>query len=143
VTARLLDTNVLLALAWPSHALHAAARRWWASLEAARFATCPLTEIAFVRISSNPSFTRDAVLPGEALGLLASVTALPRHAFWPDDLPACDGLRRDLLLLGHRQVTDAYLVALATRHEGLLSTFDKGVAAAAGPHRASVELIPI
>lgn len=140
---RLLDANVLLALAWPSHALHAIAHRWWSSLGTTRFATCPLTELAFVRISSNPAFTRDAVLPAEALGLLVSITALPRHELWPDDVSAGDALRGDLLLLGHRQVTDAYLVALAVRHKGLLSTFDKGAVSAAGSHRASVELISI
>jgi uncharacterized protein len=32
-------------------------------------------------------------------------------------------------VLGHRQVTDAYLAALARHHHGKLATFDKGLAA--------------
>lgn len=143
MTVRLLDANVLLALAWPSHALHSAARRFWSSLGNGRFATCPLTELAFVRISSNPAFSRDSVLPAEAVTLLGRITALPRHEFWPDDLPARDGLSQDLSLLGHRQVTDAYLVSLAARRHGLVSTFDQGVLASAGTRRASVEVLSV
>jgi hypothetical protein len=39
----LLDTNVLLALAWPSHEFHEAAHSWWTHSRK-RWATCALTE---------------------------------------------------------------------------------------------------
>ena len=54
----------------------------------------------------------------------------PRHEFWPDDISY-----RDVPLtgvIGHRQVTDAYLVQLARAHGGRLATFDKGLAALHG-----------
>src|ERR1700719_2913940 len=48
----LLDTNVLLALAWPSHEFHEAAHSWWTHSRK-RWATCALTELAFIRLSSK------------------------------------------------------------------------------------------
>ena len=83
----LLDVNVLIALVWPSHLHHEQAQRWFARRRAAGFRTCPLTQTAFVRISSNPNFTPNAVGPREALALLDRITSMPEHAFWPDDLP--------------------------------------------------------
>jgi predicted nucleic acid-binding protein len=71
----LLDVNVLLALAWPSHEFHASAHHWWIG-SGKRWATCALTELGFIRLSSNPSFTRDAVTPYEAAALLERLVAL-------------------------------------------------------------------
>ena len=63
----LLDTNVLIALAWPNHIHHQEAQNWFAKKRSAGFRTCPLTQTGFVRISSNSQFTSPAVTPGEAL----------------------------------------------------------------------------
>lgn len=49
------------------------------------------------------------------------------HEFWPDDLPFFDV--RMTGVIGHRQVTDAYLAALARAHGVRLATFDTGLAA--------------
>jgi toxin-antitoxin system PIN domain toxin len=123
----LLDTNVLLALAWPNHMHHRDAVEWFRARGARGFATCPLTQTGFVRISANPSFTAQAVTPAEAIGLLSRLTALPGHRFWPDDLPLADACPVDGLLATHRQVTDAYLLALAGAHDGVLATLDRGI----------------
>ncbi len=64
---------------------------------------------------------------GDALAVLAGVTMHPRHRFWADDLDYAQVSLRGLV--GHRQVTDAYLAALARRHRGRLATFDAGLAA--------------
>ena len=85
-----------------------------------------MTETAFVRISSNPQFTTDAVAPADAVLLLNGLTSLENHDFWPDDLRLSTALR-DRFLAGHRQITDAYLVALAVKHRGRLATFDRAV----------------
>ena len=61
----LLDANVLLALAWPNHEFHETAHRWWTHSRK-RWATCALTELAFIRLSSNPEFTRHAFSPYKA-----------------------------------------------------------------------------
>ena len=137
----LLDINVLIALAWPSHVHHDQAQRWFAQKRTAGFRTCPLTETGFVRISSNPNFVPDAVSPKEALALLEQITSLPDHVFWPDDLPLHKAIDKDQPILGHRQITDAYLLALATVRGGILATFDRAVLSLTGPDAGVVELL--
>jgi toxin-antitoxin system PIN domain toxin len=136
----LLDTNVLIALAWPNHVHHEEATRWFVRRVAAGFRTCPITETGFIRISSNPSFTPAAVTPPEALALLQRITSLTGHAFWPDDLPAEAALNARQAVT-YRQVTDGYLLALAISHGGILATLDRGIAAVVGDARDSVELV--
>ena len=62
-----------------------------------------------------------------AVSFLEKFTAHPRHRFWPDSLPYSAISWRGVL--GRRQVTDAYLAALARHHGGRIATFDKGLAA--------------
>ncbi|BDZ58584.1 hypothetical protein GCM10025872_22410 [Barrientosiimonas endolithica] len=57
---------------------------------------------------------------------LRAVRAMPRCEFWPDSLSYADA---DLVRMrGHRQVADAYLAGLAAAHDGVLATFDRGLA---------------
>lgn len=138
----LLDTNVLIALAWPNHVHHSEAQTWFARKGAAAFRTCPITQTGFVRISANPAFTPGAVSPGEALALLERVARLPGHDFWPDDLPLREAVTLSPALTGHRQITDAYLLALAGAHGGILATLDRAVSALArGQCAGAVEII--
>ena len=121
----LLDVNVLIALAWPNHVHHVAAWEWFGSRLDQGWATCPLTEAGFVRISSNPAATRHSVTPLDAIDVLTHLTQLGNHAFWPLDmsilhLPASIRSR----LQGHRQITDALLLAAAMQRNGQLATLD-------------------
>lgn len=130
MNAYLLDTNMLIALLWPSHAQHERVVKWFTRHRAKGWASCPLTESGFVRVVSNPAFSRDAVTPREAAGLLAANTAADDHVFWPDGVPytaaaAFAGPR----LVGHQQVTDAYLLGLALKRGGILATLDERIAA--------------
>jgi uncharacterized protein len=136
----LLDINVLIALAWPSHVHHRPAQRWFRDRHQAGFRTCPFTQTGFVRISSNPDFTRDAVSPKQAVALLGNITALPDHAFWPDDLPLERAIHKDQYITGHRQIMDAYLLALAIAHGGRLATLDRGILLLSGD-KGAVELV--
>jgi uncharacterized protein len=125
----LLDLNVLIALAWPSHIHHGVAHRWFAAHRHHGWATCPLTQVGFVRISSNPAIVRDAVSPVEALDVLRRVCRLPHHVFWPmEENWAENEAIASLLLVGHRQVTDAALLVLAIARQGRLATLDRGLA---------------
>ena len=137
----LLDVNVLLALAWPNHIHHREAQIWFAANAAAGFRTCPITQTGFVRISSNPAFTPQAVTPGEALALLDRMAQLPGHEFWPDDIPLRKAVENWPFLAGHRQVTDAYLVALASAHGGILATLDHAALALTRGSPGAVEAI--
>lgn len=142
--ARLLDVNVLIALAWPNHVHHEIAHRWFAASARKAWATCPLTQLAFVRISSNPAIVAAAVSPREALRLMAEVTARPGHEFWPDAVELTGVAEfSSAALVGHRQVTDAYLLGLARSRGGRLATFDRGVADLLTDPRERAELVEL
>jgi hypothetical protein len=118
----LLDANVLIALATPEHSLNARAAAWFR--QGHRFATCPITQGALVRFHLRAGV--DATVES-AKTLLESISALPQHEFWPDDVSYLD--LPTAAVVGHRQVTDAYLVLLARSHGGTLATMDRALAA--------------
>jgi hypothetical protein len=123
------DVNVLVALAWPNHVLHERARAWFEDSHRRGWATCPVTESGFVRVSSNRKVIPEARRPGEAILLLREMTALPGHVFWSDDTSiARSPWIAAERLVGHGQVTDAHLAALSLRRKGRLVTFDRGIA---------------
>jgi len=124
----LLDVNVLIALAWPVHVHHAAATNWFIKKGRKSWATCPLTQCGFIRISSNPAIIKDAVRPEEALVLLREMTADSGHRFWADEISLTNpSFTFTNLLTGHRQVSDSYLLSLAVYHRGILATLDRGI----------------
>ncbi len=136
---RLLDVNLLMALLWNNHEHHQRAARWLAAIP--QFATCPVVQLGFVRISSHPPLGYCAQ-PEQAFSNLRQWLADPRHRFIPDDL-SCD--ERALLterISGANQVTDHYLVALARRHGMILSTFDAALSRAFSNGKNLVELVP-
>jgi toxin-antitoxin system PIN domain toxin len=135
----LLDVNALVALAWDSHVHHAAMRSWFAANAPAGWATCPVTESGFVRVSSNARALPSAIGVDAACGVLAALRAVEGHRFLVDDVSLVDA---DVpRIAGHRRVTDAHLLALARRHGMRLVTFDAG-AAALGRGR-DVELLTV
>lgn len=103
---------------------------------------CPITEGALVRF-----LLREGVGGRTARTVLEGLSADPRHAFWPDEVPVAEVPLAEVpvaevpldRLLAHRQVTDAYLAQLAQRSLGRLATFDQGLAAL---HGDVAELIP-
>ena len=118
----LLDTNVLLALAWPNHQHHAQAHGWFAGRASKGWATCAFTQLGFIRLSANPAYTASAVSPQEAATLLRQWTRLKSHRFWTS--PLADDPAIYAHALGHQQVNDAWLVAVARRNAGRLVTLD-------------------
>lgn len=126
----LLDANVVIALVLDEHVHHNRAEGWLDDVPA--FATCPIIQGALVR-----TLLRRGDTAGDAVGTVRELCADPRHEFWPDDLPYAEV--RMTGVIGHRQVTDAYLAALARAHGGRLATFDEGLAAL---HPDVVDLVP-
>ncbi len=127
----LLDVNVLVALFDPDHVHHDLAHDWFAEYRGAGWATCPITENGFVRVS-NPRYRSDAARPGVLIEQLRKFCESPDHRFWPAtvslrnrELFAVDAAR------GHRQITDLYLLGLARKMEGALATFDRTIPIAA------------
>ncbi len=145
MTAFLLDVNVLIALGWKGHPDHSVAQEWFAGSNKVGWATCPFTHAAFVRIISNPAFSPEAVPPLEALSLLTANLNHPTHQFWADNISLRDAVRYfGERLVGHQQITDAYLLGLAMHKKGKLATLDRSIVElfSRGDRQAeSVELI--
>lgn len=128
MSAFLLDVNLLIALAWPEHEAHHRAGTWFARHSRNGWATCPFTQAGFVRIISNPAFSARALSPQNAVAALAANLKLPGHRFWADSISLVDALELPgKRVFGHRQITDAYLLALAVHHKGRLATMDESI----------------
>jgi toxin-antitoxin system PIN domain toxin len=115
----LLDANVLIALLVDDHVHHTAAENWFTGTSG-NFATCPVTQGRLMRLlirEGQPAATAQAVLSRTA--------ASSRHEFWPDDVPYTDVPAQGII--GHRQVTDAYLAQLARSRQARLATFDQAM----------------
>lgn len=138
----LLDVNVLIALAWPNHVHHAAARAWFGTVGTDAWATTPVTEAGFVRVSSNPAAVAAAVTPADAFALLSRMRSRSGHVFFVDDVEmvVADALPPERVVT-HGQVTDAHLLAVAARHLARVATFDRGLVSLGG--RRAVTLIPV
>ena len=143
--AALLDVNVLVALAWPSHAQHRAARRWFTQKRPNGWATCTLTQAGFVRVSAQLPGSEGAVPVGDGLRSLQLAIGDPFHQFWTLDTPITE-LHPEIRdqLRGPRQLTDALLLDLAIRRGGTLATFDQKIRAllpADSPLQATIQVI--
>jgi len=127
----LVDGNILIALLVPDHIHHDVAEAWFTHFGDS-FATCPTTQGAAMRLLIRSGHTSS-----DAQALLVALINDPRHDFWPDEI-SYQAVRLDGVL-GHRQVTDAYLAQLARFNRGRLATFDHGLAAL---HSDVAELVP-
>jgi toxin-antitoxin system PIN domain toxin len=128
----LLDANVLIALLVDDHVHHDAAEAWFASSSEA-IATCPITQGSLVRL-----LLREGQSTQTAKALISALMGSPRHEFWTDDV-AFDAVSLDGVI-GHRQVTDAYLAHLARVRQGRIATFDQGLAK---QHPDVADLVPV
>lgn len=138
----LLDVNLLVALAWPNHVHHRAALAWFRRNQGAGWATCPVTQSGFIRVSSNPAAVSEAKSPQEAALLLRRIVALPFHEFWHDDVSfASTSFLEEIRLVGYRQVTDAHLLTLAMHRGGRLATLDGKIRSLVPREREVSELL--
>jgi hypothetical protein len=126
VTRFLLDVNVLIALIDPAHVQHDRAHEWFATQGHHAWATCPITENGVLRIVGSARYPNSPGPPAAVAALIAGFLAQDSHEFWPDDVTLFDPQRiRSPRLLHSGQVTDSYLLALASAHGGKLATFDR------------------
>jgi uncharacterized protein len=119
VTA-LLDANVLIALVVTEHVHHDAAAKWLLA-SGTEFATCPITQGSLVRF-----LVRMGQSAAAARDVVSDVEVADRHEFWPDSISFADVEINGVV--GHRQITDAYLAQLARSRKGQLATLDSGLA---------------
>jgi toxin-antitoxin system PIN domain toxin len=141
----LLDVNVLIALFDPSHVHHEAAHAWFRTSRRHRWATCALTENAFVRVLSKPAYPGSRTTVEDAASRLRTFCSERQHIFWTDSVSVReDGRFRWNHVQGHRQLTDVYLLALAVTNQGQLATFDSTISLRAVDRAVArnLELIP-
>lgn len=113
--SHLLDVNMLLACAWPVHADHVRANRWLDSTPG--FATAPISQMGFLRVSLSPGYGASFA---DARTALQAILGSGPHRFLAD-LVSADSLP---MLVSGRDVTDAHLVRLAASHGLKLATLD-------------------
>lgn len=111
----LLDVNVLLAAIWHDHSLH---HRAFEAIKGKSIAVCPLTELGFIRISTNPKATINAPMD-KARDLLQRFIQERSVSRIPADLPALESKPSK-----SDDVTDSYLAELAARHGMKFATMD-------------------
>lgn len=123
----LLDVNVLVALLDGAHIHHVVARKWLEDNIADGWASCPLTENGCVRVLSQPRYPGALSVVG-AVTRLRAATSTPHHRFLADSVSLLDNTVLDhRSLTGPRQLTDAYLLALAVKNACRLVTLDRSV----------------
>ena len=124
----LLDVSVLIALLDANHLHHRRASDWLAESLAAGWASCAITQNGCVRIMSQPAYP-NALPAARVAERLRAAASTAHHRFVGDALSLLDTERFDTeRLLGHRAVTDAYLLGLAVQNNLRLVTFDGAIA---------------
>ena len=130
----LLDVNLWIALLDEAH-VHNRKARALMRRPGLRIATCPLVENGVLRVLNLPGYSPFGVPGfGRVRDKLDEICRKHDHAFWPDDVSLrTSGLADWSRVLGHNQITDVYLLALAVAHKGTLATLDHRVALSTVP----------
>jgi toxin-antitoxin system PIN domain toxin len=145
MASHLLDVNALIALLWEDHTSHGTMARWYTRHAKAGWATCAITQAGFIRVMSQPALAQHGRSLGDLADALAHNVAQPSHRLLPLDfdfaevMACCTGG-----VVGHRQVTDAYLLTAAMRAGMKLLTFDSGLGtllASSAERSAHIELL--
>jgi toxin-antitoxin system PIN domain toxin len=113
--SHLLDVNFLIACGWESHAEYRRASRWLNRTKS--FATCPISEMGFLRVSLSPAFGASFA---DAMTVLGAIVEMRTHRFLRDATRA-QSLPQ---VSTSKDVTDAHLVNLARHYRLKLATFD-------------------
>lgn len=125
----LLDVNVWIALLDEAHVHHSTALAFL-QMPSIQIATCPLIENGVIRVLNLPGYSTLGPVGFEKVSRkLQEICADLDHEFWSDSVSLrLDGLVNWSRVLGHNQITDVYLLALAMANEGCLATLDHRVA---------------
>ncbi|MCH8474034.1 MAG: hypothetical protein LAT55_02275 [Opitutales bacterium] len=141
----LLDINVLIALFDADHIFNDGAHRWLEAQAGEGIATCPLTENGLIRILSHPNYSKKIRLtPSEVMRRLMGFISKQNHRLVADTISLTDPARIDPdLILGSKQITDIYLLALAIENGVRLATFDASInfKAVKGATEADLDII--
>jgi len=124
----LLDVKLLIALCDPDHVHHETAHRWFGKLASNRWATCALTENAFIRITGHSTYLNWKRTPADQIDMLKKFCSLPSHEFWADAVSLLDA---KIWISAERvraaELTDLYLLALAVKKQGIFVSLDRSI----------------
>ena len=128
----LLDVNALIAFTDEEHVHHKIARNWFFQRGAASWGMCAFTEAGFIRVMARPGAGARAM--AQASEMLALLVSRPGYRYWPitSEWSVLAAPFKDRLF-GHQQVTDACLLGLAVKENGVLVTLDRAMSYLAGP----------
>jgi predicted nucleic acid-binding protein len=118
----LLDVSTLMALLWDLHTHNERVTRWQET--AGQLAVCPITEIGFLRISTQPAF---GATVEQARKMLHDWKIARKPEFIPCDVEA---LKTAAPTAGSK-TTDFYLAGLAEKHGLKLATLENNMGHAA------------
>jgi predicted nucleic acid-binding protein len=126
MTRYLLDVSALVALGFQEHEFYEQVATWVQTLTPGEeeFATCPITELGFVRVLTQlPEYGFSVADAKLALLRLKSSGRLG-FAFLADDH---DASRLPGWVKTPKQTTDGHLVQLAKAKDAILVTLDRGI----------------
>ena len=128
MTPHLLDVNALIALLWEDHQFHGTMARWFTRHARSGWSTCAITQSGFMRVMNQPALAQHGRSFAELAHVLTQCVAQPSHSLLPLDFDFADVLAHCTGgVVGHRQITDAYLLTSAVRADARLLTFDQGL----------------
>jgi uncharacterized protein len=113
----LLDVNALLAAIWRNHPDFGKTDAW---IQARALATCPLSELGFLRVSTHPKALKADM--ATARQLLKAFIEKNRVKFVAASLPALKSKPTR-----SEEVTDFYLAELAAKNQMKLATLDRNI----------------
>ena len=120
----LLDVNALVALGFINHEFHARLASWVQSSNSAQLASCPITELGFLRVLAQAPAYGFTVAQARTLLLRLKEGRNSRLTFIPDehDVSHLPGWVR-----APKQITDGHLSKLASAKGAVLTTLDESI----------------
>ena len=120
----LLDVNALVALGFTNHEFHSRVSLWIRKQTSPVLATCPITELGFVRVLAQAPAYGITVSQGRALLLRLKEFLASQYTFIADnqDISTLPGWAR-----APKQITDGHLSKLAVANGAILATLDDNI----------------
>lgn len=126
----LLDVNALVALGFFQHEFHERVGGWVRGLNSkgtAELATCPITELGFVRVLTQATQYGFGISQARDLLLQMKASRAVEFTFIPDDH---DISRLPAWVRVAKQTTDGHLAQLAKAKGAILATLDRQIPSA-------------
>jgi uncharacterized protein len=120
----LLDVNALVALGFIDHEFHDRVSRWVRAQRFPTLATCPITELGFVRVLAQAPAYGFTVLQARTLLFRLKQAGVSGMTFIADDH---DIRQLPSWVKTPKQTTDGHLVKLASAHGAVLATLDSRI----------------